>query len=46
MGFWKCSYCKISLHSDDERKQHEEVCVKNGKTKQERFEARKRRAKK
>jgi len=42
MAFYQCSFCENSLRSDEERKEHEEVCVKNGKTEQERFEARKR----
>ncbi len=38
--FFQCSYCKISLRSEKEHKDHEEVCVKNKKTYKERFEAR------
>jgi hypothetical protein len=41
MIFHQCSFCENSFRSDEERKKHEEVCVKNGKTKQERFAARK-----
>lgn len=39
MTFFQCSYCEDSFRSDEERKKHEEVCVKNGKTDKERFEA-------
>lgn len=42
MAFYQCSFCENSFRADKERKEHEEVCVKNGKTDQERFEARKR----
>lgn len=37
--FYQCLYCKNSYLSDKKRKNHEEVCVKNGKTGQQRFEA-------
>lgn len=40
MALHKCSYCENSLRSDDERKDHETICVKNGKTDAERFKAR------
>lgn len=40
MSFHQCSYCEKSYQSDEERKNHEKVCVKNGKTEQERFNAR------
>lgn len=39
--FYQCSFCKYSFRSDEERKEHEEICDKNGKTDRERFEARK-----
>lgn len=39
--FHQCYYCKQSYRSDDERKDHERICVKNGKTKSKQFEARK-----
>ena len=39
--FHQCSFCENSFRSDERRKEHEEVCFKNGKTEQERFEARK-----
>jgi len=39
---YKCSFCEYSFRTDEERKEHEEICIKNGKTEQERFEARKR----
>ena len=38
---YKCSFCEYSFSSDEKRKEHEEVCIKNGKTERERFEARK-----
>lgn len=44
MPFYKCSYCEVSLRTNEERKDHEEICVKNGKTEKERFEARQRQA--
>ncbi len=37
--FYQCSYCKNSYLSDEKRKNHEEVCIKNGKTDQQRFKA-------
>jgi len=40
MTLYTCSYCEQSYRSDDERKDHETVCVKNGKTDAERFKAR------
>lgn len=39
---YKCSFCEVSLGYEKELKAHESVCDKNGKTEQERFEARKR----
>ena len=42
MALHQCSFCKNSFYSDEERKEHEDVCVKNGMTEQERFESRKR----
>ena len=41
MTLYQCSFCENSFRSDEERKKHEQVCVKNGKTEQEHFEARK-----
>lgn len=42
MTLYQCSFCENSFSSDEEQKKHEEVCIKNGKTDQERFEAKKR----
>jgi len=39
MALHQCLFCKRSFRSDEERKEHEEVCAKNGKTERERFEA-------
>jgi len=40
MTFHNCTYCTNSYRSDDKRKDHETICVKNGKTDAERFQAR------
>ena len=42
MAFYQCSFCGNSFRSDEERKGHGGVCIKNSKTDRERFEARKR----
>jgi len=39
MTLFQCSYCENSFRSDEERKKHEEICVKNGKTEKDRFQA-------
>lgn len=44
-ALYQCSFCENSFRSDKERKEHEEICVKNGKTERERFEAKKQLAK-
>lgn len=38
--FYQCSYCDFSFRSDEERKRHEHICSKNGKTEEERFKER------
>ena len=42
MVLWQCSYCEVSLRSDEEWQEHEKICIKSGKTEQERFYAKKR----
>lgn len=39
MVFHKCSFCNNSYRSNEERKEHEIVCIKNGKGGEERFKA-------
>ena len=39
MVFHQCKFCGLSCPSLQALEQHEEICVKNGKSKKERFEA-------
>jgi hypothetical protein len=36
----QCLFCNKAYSSNEERERHEKVCVKNGKTPQERHKAR------
>jgi len=40
MPIRQCTYCEKSFSSNEQRKIHEEKCVENDKTKEERFKAR------
>ena len=41
MILYQCSFCEFSFCSDEKRKEHEEICDKNVKTEQERFNKKK-----